>query len=234
MTLVLGTALYNKFVAMSSDTRRVMVEYWHYPETNTYEKKNQPAEASEGEYLKVVKLSDYALMGVGGIGELGTYLKEEMSKSVLPFEDLAICKIKLESLIQKARSDHDLKYSSFLNQEGGIQVVIMGFYHGGATGIVAFDSGDKSEVIESITDFNSGWQYGLISPVKKYLAPNVKSELFKMPRAKMVKKKENIKKIQWIHKLISKAHPVEVSSDGVMHVLARQPDGTIKHTESKF
>ena len=234
MTLVLGTSIYGKFVAMSSDTRRVMVEYSYHPETNTYEKKDKPARASDGEYLKIAKLSNYALMGVGGNGELGTYLKEEMAKLILPFEDLAVCKTKLESLIQKARYDKKLRYSSFLNQKGGVQVVIMGFYHGGETGTLVFDSGERSRVSETIADFQNDRQTVMITPVEKYLAPSVSREFFKMPFAKITKKKENIKKMQWIHKLISNAHPVEVSSDGVMHVLTLQGDGSIKHIERKF
>lgn len=250
MTLVISLGMCGNFVSMTSDKRKVLMGYWYYPDTNEYKPaKGVETREADGDHIKTVKVSDYALFGSGGSSDLGIYIREELLKITEASDDLGDCKLKLEQVIEEGR--RIVKTNSFLsllNEEDGIGVIVVGFYRDKTIGRVSFKSGKDTTVEETKTN-GEGHQVirSMIPPVASYhkwakdmLELSEIDEAFIGEDGELVDDipgawlKQAIKKTEWAHGLVSYNHPKEVSHDGELHVLKMQDDGTVGYEVSEF
>lgn len=248
MTLILTTGRSGNFVAMSGDKRRVTHSYWRDIKTGEYERINDKPKIDEVPVNnKVVKLSNYALMGIGGTASLGTYLRDTMLMLVEEEDDLRECAKKLEKIITGARNElRKEDFFSFLDHENGVMVTISGFYSDNSTGIVSFESGPGTHVIENKVPIGSKY-WTLIPPTRKYLEMgsaliNVNefdSRFFEVNIQKATNENEVWKTIHadqmiWFHSLVAQNQPIEVSKDGFLHSLVLDADGIIRYSVEEF
>lgn len=248
MTLILTTGRSGNFVAMSGDKRRVTHNYWYDLKTGEYEKiDDKPIIDEVPVNNKVVKLSNYALMGIGGTASLGEYLRDTMLELVEEDDDLGECAKKLKKIITRARTELRKEgFFSFFNHKDGIMVTISGFYSDNSTGIVSFESGPGTHVIENKVSIGSKY-WTLIPPNRKYLEMgnaliNVNEfdpRFFEVNIQKATNENEVWKTIHadqmiWFHSLVAQNQPLEVSKDGFLHSLVLDADGIIRYSIEEF
>lgn len=243
MTLISMTGISGRFVAMSADKREVTEDHWYYPDTGEFEKIEGDSVQKEGDVVKVVNLSSFVLMGSGGNSELGLYIKAEMLKIVNDKDDLDDCALKLEQVIEKARvNNNKLPILSLLDQKDGVIITLTGFYRDNSTGVVSFASGLCAEVENQKAPLKSK-QWFVIPPAHKYnemnlgdLLLNVNVSMFDMinsrgPKGAWISAYAD--QMKFLHSLISKNHPLEVSKDGTMHYLWLE-QGDIHYETEEF
>lgn len=248
MTLILTTGRSGNFVAMSGDKRRVTHSYLYDLKTGEYEKiDDKPIIDEVPVNNKVVKLSNYALMGLGGTASLGEYLRDTMLKLVEEDDDLGECAKKLKKIITGARNELRQEiFFPFLNQENGVMVTISGFYSDNSTGVVSFVSGTDTLVNENKVPKGSSY-WTLIPPIKKYLEMGsvlinineLDPRLFEMniekpPNRNEVWKTIHAEQMIWFHSLVAENQPTEVSKDGFLHSLVLDSDGIIQYSVEEF
>lgn len=226
MTLLLSANVNGAFVAMTSDYRRVDVEYCRNPETGDIEvDHSKPKYILDVKDVKAHKLNNFVLLGAGGHAELAIYLVTIMTIEVKPYHDLADCKIILEDVIKRERANRQgPDYLKFLNNYDGVSVILNGFYRDGSTGHVIFSAGKETEVEEKRTQINN-IGFDLIVPVKEYVRQ--RQELFEIPELNSLTLQDSATKLfeiitnhmHFVQTVISYHHQLEISPDYEIHVI---------------
>lgn len=226
MTLVLSASLSGQVTFMTSDTRVVRAQF------NDYERDfGAPLVVCDEKQTKTHKISDFVLLGAGGIAELSMYLTDILKHEIKPEHDLSDCKEVLQAVIKRERANTDgPDFLRFLDIDEGVSVILNGFYRDGCTGLVQFGAGKGSEVTESKAP-NKTYIYTLIAPAKEYLRRT--EELFNIPQLNDEAAFEGLSPAEsgelifktlydhlvMIHGVTSYHHPVEISPDFEIHVM---------------
>jgi hypothetical protein len=238
MTLVLSASLSGQVAFMTSDTRVVQAKY--DGDKRDY---NEPLIVCDDKSTKTHKLNDLILLGAGGIAELSTHLAEILKREVEPEHNLADCKSILEGVIAQERAREDgPAFLRFLNIDEGVSVILNGFYSDGSTGLVTFKAGKDAAVEEVKAD---GYQYALIAPAKEYLRRT--EDVFNIPKLNDEATFEGLsaadtgqivfdtllEHLIMVHGVTSYNHPVEISSDFEVHIIAYE-NGNPQYSMSRF
>lgn len=233
MTLVLSASLSGQVAFMTSDTRVVRAKYksWDLEAGEAERDENEPLIVCDEKQTKTHKVSDFVLLGAGGIAELSMYLTDILKREVKPDYDLSDCKDILQAVIERERANIDgPDFLNFLNIDEGVSVIMNGFYRDGCTGLVCFDAGKDAVVTESKAP-NNTYLYTLIAPAKEYLRRT--EELFNIPKLNDASTFEGLSPAEsgkvvfhtiydhlvMIHGVTSYSHPVEISPDFEIHVM---------------
>lgn len=247
MTLVLTANISGRFAIMTSDTRRVKLMY----DKEALEKgivefdRSIPPVIYDQKDIKTHQVNDFVLLGAGGTASLATYLVDILKKEIKEEHDLSDCKRILESVIKRERANKDdgPYFLDFLDMEwAGVTVLLSGFYRDGCTGIVQFSSGSETEVLEQKAP-KGGYQYQAIAPAQEY--SNMFDDMFKIDKLDDPSTYEDLPSNQvgnimlqtvaghlmQLHNVISYNHPVEISPDYEVHVIALNRG---KHEYNKF
>ncbi|MFB3160430.1 hypothetical protein ABLO26_03545 [Neobacillus sp. 179-J 1A1 HS] len=246
MTLVLSASLSGQLAFMTSDTRVVRAKYktWDLDAGEAERDENEPLVVCDHKQSKTHRLSDFVLLGAGGIAELSMHLTDILKQEVKPEHDLADCRQILEAVIERERANKDgPDFLNFLNIDEGVSVIMNGFYRDGCTGLVCFKAGKDAKVTEDKS--LNGYQYTLIAPAKEYLRRT--EELFNIPKLKDESIFEGLSPVErgkivfqtifdhlvMIHGVTSYNHPVEISPDFEVHIITVE-DGVHRYHLSQI
>lgn len=244
MTLVLSSSISGRFAIMTSDYRRVDMNYIHY-ENGDIKADPDSYVISEVKDIKTHKLSKFVLVGAGGDADLSSYLANILKQEVKEEHDLSDCKEILEAVIERERANTEgPEILKFLNIKEGVSVVMNGFYRDGSTGNVWFDAGKDTVVAEEKSPLGS-YQYGTIAPSKEYFRRT--DELFNIPKLADESMYDGVPESEignvmfqavlnhliLIHGVASFNHPVTISPDFEVHIIAMNK-GVLDYNMTNF
>jgi hypothetical protein len=239
MTLVLTIGISGFFSAMTTDHRRIEVDY--VPDSETGEMVIDPKTivVCEEKDTKAHRLNDKVLIGAGGRLEISDFLIRTLQEVVKEEHDLSDCKVLLETIISTAKSRIDeFDYLNLLNEPNRVSVSLTGFYRDGSSGLIWFSSGKDSEVLEFKASFGQSY-YGIIAPGKEY--DRQIESFFSFPELTDLYNQVNagelslleLKNKAWeivqerlinIHGVISYTEPLKVSPDFEIHKMDLNQD----------
>lgn len=219
MTLVLSGASGNDFVVMTSDSMRSTQRYY-VDDLTLVAGSTKP---SDTKAQKVFKLTDFVLIGAGGISELALDLFEKMQERVSPGYDLSDCHSALIDAISEMRAE-DKYYSEFMGVEDKLKVILNGYYKDGSTGQITFDSGRDRDIKDIRTPADK-FQYAMIPPAADFAA--VAGQLLIPDEGTEYTIDNVVTHYVRTHATIHQLQPRQVSSDCRYHVLYR--DGSTVH-----
>lgn len=240
MTLILTKQMHRSFVLMTTDMR--VLEVPHEVNADGLYKPVEGAEKviSEERASKTHRISEKVLLGAGGFADLTVYLTDQLRRAVKPSADLAECREALEQITDHLREEGPEELRFLLGLDIGVTVLLAGFYHDGDTGLVTFTSGDKGTFEEERATVDNLHPANTIAPFKEY-SDTEKGIFAMLPLEVDVAADDFIGKVyvhlrdhlDTIHKVLSFAHPVEISPDYVMHSLV-MVDGQVEYREHYF
>lgn len=241
MTLVLCTNLGGSFAVMTSDTRRVRVDYEQDSETGAIEIEHSKTVAiPDVRDIKTHKLNDYILVGAGGNAGLATYLVDILKRKIKEEHDMSHCKEILDSIIERELANKEgPEFLSFLDVKEGVSVILSGFYRDGSTGLISFMSGEGVDEQKASPGY---MQNMMITPAIEYLRRI--DEMFKpladatyenVPADKITGAifQDALSHATMLHGVISYNHPVEISPDFEIHILALE-NGKPRYSVEKY
>lgn len=170
MTLVTAVNFCPGLAIMTTDSRQIITrEYWDKELQEYVRDESDYFEVVDEEAQKTVFLSDYVIIGVGGVSSTCIFILKQMAKIVKKHDDLATCQKKLDDLINKERrkKKQTPHYSAYFDIEERFMVCLNGFYRDGTVGMVNFISGPGSQSIFTETEFFES-QWAMVAPEKNY------------------------------------------------------------------
>lgn len=170
MTLVTAINFCPGIAIMTTDSRHVIIrEYWDEDLKRHVQDPSNYFEVLDEEAQKTVFLSDYVMVGVGGVSSSCLFILKQMAKIVKKNDDLMTCQKKLDALIQKARKKkkETPHYSAYFDIEERFMVCLNGFCKDGTAGMVNFLSGPDSHSEFLRTDFLET-RWSMVAPEKRY------------------------------------------------------------------
>lgn len=231
MTLVLATSFCPGLAIMTTDSREVMARYYYDETVKDYvPDETEYFEKVEGEALKALFLSDYVMIGVGGIADTCRFILKRMEKMIKKGDDLIACQKKLNNLIQEARSKTKaIPHLAHLNKEENVMIVLNGFCKDGSPGFVSFVSGPGAKAEFQETEFfQTAWR--MVAPMKEYYS--LGSELTDFEE---LNGPQALNQALALHAKISAKDPLKVSSDCHYFIITRDEfSGEVKHTKGTF
>ncbi|KAB2332936.1 hypothetical protein [Bacillus mesophilum] len=237
MTLVMNYGVSGLFAISASDSRRVTKNYLYDEATGEFTESDLPPTMDDEKYTKSSRLSYFTLLSIGGIAELGEYIKDELTKEVSVEYDIKDCKDALERVIARARENKDgPEWLNFLDKADSVKIVIIGFCKDTKkVGQVSFVPEDGVSL--TLPEAGTGI-WSIMPPVKKYHEAG--SKLMNVPfteedianktpdETSRYMRQKVLNHLAGLHGMISYFHPFEVSSDINAHVLALEESGKIE------
>jgi hypothetical protein len=248
MTLVLSTGLSGLFSVMTTDHRRIEVDY--VPDSETGEMNIDPESivVCEEKDTKAHRLNNKVMAGAGGRIEVSDFLIGTLKEVVNERHDLSDCKSILEAIISTARSRTDeLEYLHLLDEPDRVSISLNGFYRDGTNGQVVFRSGKDTDVEEFKIPFGDLY-YHIIGPGREYdrqivsffsfpeligLYMKVNAGELSLLEMKSKALKIVLERLVNIHGVISYTEPLKVSPDFEIHVMDLDRD-EIRYQVQKY
>jgi hypothetical protein len=216
MTLVLHRACPG-IIIMSGDSKSVDALLDPY----TFQQiEGTPLEDTGRKVEKVIKISDYSLLGVGGFEDVGDKIKLEMlsrSKQRDTFRD----SVRIFNQIVDELRGEGSEISNYLNSKNTLSCVISGFCADGKIGVSDFESGKDTYADELILTHTQETKT-ILAPLLEF--GDMIDDLFDM-KNKIVTEESLIKKMMQIHATIAHITPQRVSNDCYIHIL-RAPEAS--------
>lgn len=234
MTLVLSAGLSGLFSVMTTDHRRIEVDYVPDPETGEMNIDPESIVVCEEKDTKAHRLNNKVMAGAGGRIEVSEFLIGTLKEVVNERHDLSDCKSIIEAIISTARSRTDeLEYLHLLNEPDRVSISLNGFYRDGTNGQIVFRSGRDTAVEEFKIPFGDLY-YNIIGPGREYDRQIV--SFFSFPELIDLYMKVNagelslldmkskalkivLERLANIHGVISYTEPLKVSPDFEIHVM---------------
>src|SRR5690625_946257 len=155
MTLMLNAQIGGSFAIMTSDFREIRVNQKLDHDTNEVIDVEGSKKVLNTRFSKVSKLSDYALIGMGGTKRIITHITNKLKNEVEQYHDLSDIKVSLQLILELDYIKRGGKYN-FLRLKNGIDILVNGFYRDGSSGYLDFASGPGGvKVSEVKTDYNA-------------------------------------------------------------------------------
>ena len=222
MTLVSAAACKDSFVVMTSDS--IIVTQFYDPVTlERLDDMGSQHLGTIGEKgkNKVIRLTDYVLMGMAGVSDLAWDVQQEIQSRVRPDYDLKDCLRVARESITDLRSSGDIELRDFLDVTGtGLGIIMTGFYKTNGTGLAIYGSGPDGGYFaeqKSSENTRNGYICSMIPPIldyKKYLM-----DLFELPPGRPITAKTVTDQMASIQYAMYTNHPDLLTSDMHVHTL---------------
>lgn len=219
---------------MTNDTREVIRNIKRDDSGNYYLDNKIEPEITDKKSKKVEFLTDYVMVGHGGIVVVTDFILNYMRETVKNNYDLSQCKTALEQALQEIENGNcpdDVK--DFFKTENLVGVILNGFYKDGRIGQVTWSTGKEvNEValpIDNTTSFFASSIDPTVDLAEKKLLP--KAIYGHEPDERDVNTFVN--SMAWVHAIVSKLHPDLVSTDMQYYVLIRDGNKIVR-TNGEF